>query len=132
MYLIPNTSRAMTTTEVAKRLVTLCRRGAWEQALDELFHVDAQSIEPEGALTGTTTGITNIQKKGQEWSKLVKEFHGIEVSDPILAGDHIALKMVSDITFHEGGRQQSQEICVYQVKNGKILTEQFFYEPPTV
>lgn len=120
----------MTTAEVAKRLATLCQRGAWEQALDELFHEDATSIEPEGAMSGTTTGTANIQKKGQEWSKMVKEFHGVDVSEPVVAGNHIVLKMVSDITFHEGGRQKSEEICLYHVKNGKVLTEQFFYEPP--
>lgn len=120
----------MTTVEVAKRLVTLCQRGAWEQALDELFHKNATSVEPEGAMNVTTTGIANIQKKGQEWSKMVKEFHGVDVSEPLVAGEHIVLKMVSDITFHEGGRQQSEEICLYHVKNGKVLTEQFFYEPP--
>ena len=122
----------MTTAEVANRLVTLCRRGAWEQAVDELFHEEARSIEPQGAMNVTTTGITNIQKKGQAWSKMVKEFHGVDVSEPLVAGEHIVMKMVSDITFHEGGRQQSEEICLYHVKNGKVLTEQFFYEPPTV
>lgn len=125
-------SETMTTAEVARRLVTLCRRGAWEQALDELFHSNATSIEPEGAMSGITTGIANIQKKGQVWSRMVKEFHGVEVSEPLVAGEHIVMKMVSDITFHDGGRQQSEEICLYHVKAGKILTEQFFYEPPTV
>jgi hypothetical protein len=35
--------------------------------------------------------------------------------------------MENDITFNDKGRIQIKEICVYEVQNGKIVREQFFY-----
>ena len=36
--------------------------------------------------------------------------------------------MTLDATFKSRGRMQMEEICLYQVKNGKIVREQFFYD----
>ena len=36
----------MTTTEIAERLVDLCRKGQFEAAQKELFSADAVNIEP--------------------------------------------------------------------------------------
>jgi len=35
--------------------------------------------------------------------------------------------MSFDVTFKDRGRQQMEEVCVYEVNNGKIVNEQFFY-----
>jgi hypothetical protein len=35
--------------------------------------------------------------------------------------------MSFDVTFKERGRQQMEELCVFEVKDGKIINEQFFY-----
>jgi hypothetical protein len=35
--------------------------------------------------------------------------------------------MSFDATFKGGGRTKMDEICVYEVKDGKIVKEQFFY-----
>jgi hypothetical protein len=32
-----------------------------------------------------------------------------------------------DITFKDRGHQQMSEVCVYKVDDGKIVSEQFFY-----
>jgi len=32
-----------------------------------------------------------------------------------------------DVTFKDRGRQQMEEVCVFEVENGKIVHEQFFY-----
>ena len=32
-----------------------------------------------------------------------------------------------DATYKEGGRRAMKEVCVYEVKNDKIVREQFFY-----
>jgi ketosteroid isomerase-like protein len=35
--------------------------------------------------------------------------------------------MNMDVTYKEGGRMPMNEIAVYEVKDGKIAAEQFFY-----
>jgi len=68
-----------------------------------------------------------IKAKGQQWEAMVEEVHGGEISDPIVAGNYFSISMKNDITFKGMGRQKIEEVCVYEVQNGKVVTEQFFY-----
>ena len=118
----------MTTQEIANRLVELCRTGAWDKAFEELYSKDAVSIEmPGGPWPERCEGMEAIAAKGETWQGMVEEFHGVEVSDPLVAGEHFTCTMTMDITMKGMPRARNEEICVYTVKDGKIVTEQFFY-----
>ena len=58
---------------------------------------------------------------------MMEEFHGAAIGDPIVSGNHFSCSMMMDATFKETGRERMDEICVYEVKDGKIVKEQFFY-----
>lgn len=120
----------MNTQQVAQRLVELCREGKYEQAQEELYAADAVSIEmpgmTEGAL-GNASGMDAIREKGRAWQANIETLHGGSVGDPIVAGDWFSLVMGIDATYKDMGRVDMQEICVYQVRDGKIVHEQFFY-----
>ncbi len=120
----------MTTKEVADRLIELCRQGKWADAQAELYADDAESIEPEGTPWGSVKGMDAIRKKGEEWSGMVEEFHGNEISDPLVSGDFFVVRMVSDTTFKNMGRMSFDELGLYEVRDGKVVKEQFFYTPP--
>lgn len=117
-----------TTQEVANRLVELCRVGDYDRVYDELFHEEVVAIEPETArVPGKTVGIAAIKAKGAEFNNMIEEMHGGFVSDPLVAGDFITLTMGFEATFKERGRVKEDEVVVYQVKDGKIISEQYFY-----
>jgi len=121
----------MNTEAVAKRLVALCREFKYEQAQKELYADDAVSIEPEGlppGALGSVKGLKAIIEKGHQFNVMVENFHGGEVSDPVVTGNWFALTMTLDATFKGRGRTKMEEVCVYQVRNGKIVKEQFFYD----
>jgi hypothetical protein len=123
----------MSTQAVANRLVELCRQGQYEQAQTELYADDAVSIEMEGAqdgATGNVEGLAAIREKGQRWMANVVEIHGGSVSDPVVAGDWFSVAMMIDATYRDMGRAPMAEICLYQVRDGKIVREQFFYSMP--
>ncbi len=120
----------MTTQEIADRLVELSRQGKSEQAYKELFADDAVAIEPmgpDGPGPVKTQGLDNLLAKSKEFEKSVIELHSSSASDPIVAGNHFACTMVLDATMKEMGRMKMEEICLYEVKDGKIASEQFFY-----
>jgi len=121
----------MNTEAVAKRLVALCREGKYEEAQRELYANDAVSIEmeglPPGAL-GNVKGLEAIYEKGRQFNEGIEAVHGGSVGDPIVAGNWFSLVMTMDATFKGRGRMNMQEICVYQVRDGKIVREQFFYD----
>ena len=121
----------MNITEVAQRLVSLSKTGAWEQAQNELFHPDAVSIEPDNLPNPSVKGLENIKKKAETWASMVEATHGGEVSEPLIADDFFSVRMSYDVTFKDRGRVQESEICVYHVKDGKIVSEQFFYSVPS-
>lgn len=119
----------MNILEVANQLVDYCRKGDYTSAQESLYAEDVVSIEPEGTPAPRVQGMDAIREKAKMWEEGVEEMHGAEVSDPIVAGNHFSIKMVNDVTFKGMGRQKIEEIAVYEVTDGKITKEQFFYEP---
>lgn len=120
----------MTTLEVANKLVAHCKKANWDAAIDELYHQDAVSIEMPGApiFPPRVEGISNLKAKGDKWSSMVQEFHGVQVDGPIVAGNHFSCTMKMDITMKGLPRMINEEVALYQVKDGKIVSEQFFYQ----
>lgn len=117
----------MTTREIAERLVALCRQGDYETAQRELYAEDAVSIEPFASpqFPKETMGLPAIVEKGRKFQSMVEQMHAAEVSDPIVAGQSFACIMRMDVTMTGHGRMDMSELCVYEVKNGKIVSERF-------
>ena len=121
----------MTTNQVANRLVSLCRAGQYEKAQHELYASDAASIEMPamaGSPIGNVQGLAAILEKGKRWADNIVEIHGGAVSEPLVAGNWFTIAMSIDATYKDMGRVPMQEICVYRVRDGKIVHEQFFYD----
>jgi hypothetical protein len=117
-----------TTQEVANRMNELFKAFKWTEVQEELFAENAVSIEPPHAQgLQTVEGLAAIKKKAEDFNNMVEEFHGGWVGDPVVGGNHIAFAMGIDATYKGMGRQNMEEIAVYEVKDGKIVKEQFFY-----
>jgi len=117
-----------TTQEVANRMNELFKEFKWNQVQEELFAENAVSIEPSHSQgLQTAEGLAAIRKKGEDFNNMVEEMHGGWVSEPLVGGSHISFAMGIDATYKGMGRQKMEEIAVYEVKDGKIVKEQFFY-----
>ena len=118
----------MTTKEIASRLVELCRKGDFEKVQTDLFSEDAISIEPYATpdFEKETKGLKAILEKGEKFNSMVQEMHSITVSDPLIATNSFGCTMRMNVTMKEGGDMDMTELCVYEVKDGKIVSEQFF------
>ena len=117
----------MTTQQVASRLIELCRKGQIVQAIEELYGNDIVSVEPEYAPVKSAKGKKNVLEKGGQFASMIEERHGGSFSDPVVVGNHFSAVMTLDATFKGQGRKKFEEICIYEVKEGKIVFEQFFF-----
>jgi hypothetical protein len=117
----------MTTQQVANRLIELCRQGKVQEAGQELYADSIVSVEPEHAPLKTAHGKDAVSKRGQQFAAMIEERHGGSFSDPVVCGRYFSVAMVLDATFKGQGRMKFEEICVYEVKDGKIVFEQFFF-----
>ena len=118
----------MTTQEVADRFNELAQTGQWDVIQNELYADDAVSIEPAHSPgLQTAEGIEAIREKGKKFGEMVEEMHAGYSNAPTVGGAHFALAMGMDVTMKGMGRMKMDEIAVYQVKDGKIVKEQFFY-----
>ena len=117
----------MTTKEIADSLVSFCRKGDFEAAQKELFSEDAVSIEPMAspAFEKETKGLPAIIEKGHKFNSMVEQMNGIEVSDALVANQSFCVSMRLDAVMKGMGPMDMTELCIYKVKDGKIISEEF-------
>jgi hypothetical protein len=121
-------SKPMTTQEVAARFHELAQQEKWFEIQDEFFAENVRSVDPPGSpYFGYAEGKTAVRKKGEEFVARIKAAHRLATTEPVVTGNHFAVAREKDITVEGHGRIQINEIMLYEVKNGQIVLEQFFY-----
>ncbi|MBN9299755.1 MAG: nuclear transport factor 2 family protein [Filimonas sp.] len=119
----------METKQIAERLAELCRAGQFEAAQKELFANDAVSLEPFATpdFEQETKGLDAIIEKGHKFESMVKEMNDITVSEPLVAGNSFTFLMTMDLVMKKDDKRYKMgELCVYEVKDGKVISERFF------
>jgi hypothetical protein len=118
----------VSTQEIAKRLVEYCRKAEWEKAQRELYAENATSTEPYETpdFEKVTKGLKAIVEKGNKFSAMVDKMHSLEVSEPLVTETAIAFTLTMDVTMKGQERMKMPELCLYRVKDGKIISEEFF------
>jgi len=120
--------QVLTTREVASRFNELAKQEKWFEIQDELFSDNVRSIDPpDSPWFKYAEGKATVRKKGEEFVKKVEAAHRRYTTEPIVAGNHFAVGREVDITVQGFGRIQINEVMLYEVKDGQIVSEQFFY-----
>ncbi|GEP94040.1 nuclear transport factor 2 family protein [Chitinophaga cymbidii] len=120
--------KVMTTAEIAARFHELAQQEKWFEIQDEFFADNVKSIDPPGSpYFGYAEGKAAVRKKGEDFVSRITAFHSASTSAPVVAGRHFAVGRKVDITVEGHGRIQMDQIMLYEVKDGRIIVEQFFY-----
>ena len=119
----------MTTQEVADRYYKLAQEGQIEKIQDELYSLDAVSIEPENKsqLPLSVEGLVAMRQKEQQFNQLVEEMHSGYCGEPVVTPFYFTCAQNMDVTLKGKERKIKEQIGVFEVKDGKIVKEQFFY-----
>ena len=120
--------RAMTTQEIAARFNELAQQEKWFEIQEEFFADNVRSIDPPNSpYLGYAEGKASVRKKGEDFVKRIEAVHRVYTSEPLVSGNHFAMGREMDITVQGLGRIQINEIMMYEVRDGQIILEQFFY-----
>jgi ketosteroid isomerase-like protein len=118
----------MTTQEVATRFNELAQQEKWFEIQDEFFADNVKSIEPpDSPYFGYAEGKSQVRKKAEDFVKRIEAFHSGHTTEPLVTGNHFTVGRSKDMTVQGHGRIQINEIMLYEVRDGKIVSEQFFY-----
>jgi hypothetical protein len=121
----------MTTQEVANRYYELASQSKWIEIQEELHDDNVVSQEPEHAASRGVQvmikGRETVRAKTMANREMIETIHSQYCSEPVVAGNFFSLGLKRDATYKNRPRVELEEICVFQVKEGKIVLEQFFY-----
>ncbi|MEM1211154.1 MAG: nuclear transport factor 2 family protein [Planctomycetota bacterium] len=122
--------------EVGRKLVEYCQNHEDAKAIEELYadaaqHIEAYEMGP--GMPRVTAGKDKLLANIKDWYAN-NEVHGSTTVGPYPHGeDRFAVTMTADMTPKAGPmagqRHQIEEISVYTVKDGKIVTAEFYWDP---
>lgn len=121
----------MSTAAIAEELVSLCRAGRNMEAINNFYSPDVVSVESMGneEMPREMRGIDAIRQKNQWWGEN-NTVHSASADGPFVSDGKFAVNYNYDVTFKPTGqRMKMEEMALYTVKGGKVVREQFFYNP---
>lgn len=118
----------MTTMDIAKKYVELCKSHQTEAIVRTLFSPDVVSIEAAGpANEREARGPKAILEKGKRWME-THEIHSAKVEGPWPNGDRFIVRFVYDVTDKPSGKRITlDETALFTVQGDKVVREEFFY-----
>lgn len=126
--MINQQNAVLTTEEIAARFSELAKQEKWFEIQDEFFSENVKSIDPPASpYFGYAEGKAAVRKKGEDFVKRIREVHSLYTSEPIISANHFAVIRDKDLTVEGFGRIHIHQIMLYEVRDGKIISEQFFY-----
>ncbi len=119
----------MTIKEIANRLHELVKQGDYATAYNELYDEAIVAKEPQLADMGLAEvrGLEAVKNKVATLAEGISELISREMSDPIVTERHIAFTNIVNAKLKSGDSFELNEICLYEVKDGVIVSEEFIY-----
>ena len=115
---------------VGTELVNLCREGKSLEAINKLYADNIVSVEaaPTPGFDQVTEGKKAVEAKANFWAEQT-DVHSFEADGPFPHGDDkFAVIFKIDATMKPTNqRNKMEEVGVYQVADGKIVREEFFF-----
>lgn len=120
----------MSTAEVAKGLVDLCRQRKHMEAINKYYSDGIVSVESSSGpgMPAEMKGIEAIKEKNKRFFDN-NELNGEEVNGPFVGENQFAVQYKMDVTQKASGKKvHMEEMALYTVENGKIVREHFYYK----
>ncbi|MCA9279898.1 MAG: histone H1-like repetitive region-containing protein [Phycisphaeraceae bacterium] len=121
------TGKGATPAEIGADVVEMIKAQAGDDAIwKKHFHRNVVSTEGAGVAM-SWTGMRALREKSQAWmdDHIV---HSLEVDGPYVGATGFGIRYTIDTTTKSTGQRMTMtEVGVYNVKNGKVVAEEFMY-----
>lgn len=116
----------MNANEIGTKLVEMFTQNEFEAIYRDLYSPNIVSIEASGE---TANGMEAIHAKNQWWESSF-ETHSTKAEGPFPHGDaSFGVIFHMDVTDKKANhRIQMHELAIYDVEDGRIVRERFFYQ----
>jgi ketosteroid isomerase-like protein len=114
----------MTTKQIAARMLALTAKKKFTEARHELYSKDAVCFEADNK---KLKGLKALDKKEKGWFGSMEKIHSLKISKPLINGNFFTVAYTWDVTYKGQSRGGWKEIGVYEVKDGKVVLEKYFY-----
>ncbi len=109
---------------IATRLISLCNNHQFVEAYTELFSDNAISIDPSAG-PEPVKGLAAMIEREKAFLAAT-QVHEIKVSEAIFSGSYFCVVISMHFTPNNAASRQVEELAMYRVENGKIISQQFF------
>jgi hypothetical protein len=119
----------MSTLEIGKKYVELCKQGQSHVARDMLFSKEIVSVEAAAmpGLPAEVRGLDAVAAKSNRWRE-THEIHSASIEGPWPNGNRFIVRFSYDVTNKPTNKRiKMDETALFTVENEKIVREEFFY-----
>ena len=93
---------------------------------ENIIQRESENGRPAG-IEAITRGKAAVKAKSDAHRATIEAIHSRHTSEPLVAGNFFTTTLQRDVTYRGRPRVNSEEIAVMEVKNGRIVSETFFY-----
>jgi len=111
--------------EIANGLKEMVSEQRFVDAYQQLFADDSESIDPLNTSGQPIKGLETLLAREKDFLSRVT-IQQISLSEPIIAGSYFTLSLKMSFEIQGQGHMEVDELCVYKVADGKIISQQFF------
>ena len=111
-------------TSISDRLIYLLKNKEFVKALTELFSEDVVSIDPLNPAPGGIKGLGVLIERERDFLTKVSILN-LDISEAIHAGNYFSISLFMNFIMN-GRKMILDELCIYKVCEGKIISQQFF------
>lgn len=105
-------------------MIALCAKKKFSQGRHELFAEDVVCYEADNK---KLKGLRALDKKEKNWIGSMEKIHSLKISKPLVNGNFFSVAFTWDVTYKGQPRGGWKEIGIYEVKEGKVVLEKYFY-----
>lgn len=111
---------------LAQKIIRMTQGPSFGAAeIRELYQPDARSIEASGA---TAQGHAGLEEKMKGWEQMTAGMDSAPRN--VWTGPHtICIEWDSTVTMRDGRTVRLHEVAVHEIKDGKIQSERYYYDP---